>query len=98
MEQELRQSIVERASQYGFSCRFLYQSVVITTPLADWCFDYHGSRITLYHESTVKRNPATGDFAKAHKQFSDRKMNPIAVLDYIAEHDKWKANQRNGER
>lgn len=73
-EQELRQSIIDACKSHGFACRFLYQSVVITTNLADWCFDYHKSKITLYHESTVKINFETGVYAKAHKQFVERKM------------------------
>ena len=36
-EQDLRNTIVERCAFYGFSCRFLYQSVIVTTNLADWC-------------------------------------------------------------
>ena len=92
-EHDLRRSIIEKASEYGFTCRFLYQSVIITTPLADWCFDYHESRITLYHESTVKINFETGNYAKAHKQFSERKVKPLEVIDYIAAHDEWKATK-----
>lgn len=53
-EQSLRSLIVAKCNQYGFKCRFLYQSVIITTPISDWSFDYHTPRITLYHESTVK--------------------------------------------
>lgn len=92
-EQALRQSIVSKCSEYGFQHRFLYQSVIITTPLSDWCFDYHQSRITLYHESTIKINFAIGDYAKAHIQFHDRKITPLEVIDYIAAHDAWRAGQ-----
>lgn len=92
-EQALRQSIVSKCSEYGFQHRFLYQSVIITTPLSDWCFDYHQSRITLYHESTIKINFATGDYAKAHMQFQERKMTPLKVIEYIASHDTWRAAQ-----
>ena len=60
-ESDLQQSIVERCNHYGFQYRFLYQSVIVTTPLSDWCFDYHHNKITLYHESTTKINFATGD-------------------------------------
>ena len=86
-ENNLRRSITDICSQYGFTCRFLYQSVIVTTQLSDWCFDYHEPRITLYHESTVKINFATGDYAKAHIQFKNRKMTPSEVVEYIAEHD-----------
>ena len=89
-ENALRQSIADKCNEHGFKCRFLYQSVIITTPLADWCFDYHESRITLYHESTVKINFATGDYAKAHVQFQGRKMQPLEVVEYIAAHDAWR--------
>ena len=92
-EEALRQSIVDKCNVYGFSCRFLYQSVIVTTPISDWCFDYHESRITLYHESTTKINFETGDFAKAHVQFRARKITPIEVIEYIAGHDKWRASQ-----
>lgn len=93
-EQRLRDSIVDKCSQYGFQCRFLYQSVIITTPLSDWCFDYHVSRITLYHESTTKINWATGNYAKAHIQFNDRKISPLEVIGYIAAHDAWRMKQK----
>ena len=92
-EELLRSSIVERCESYGFHCRFLFQSVIVTTPLSDWCFDYHISLITLYHESTVKINRETGNYAKSHVQFRNKKMNPLEVIDYIAKHDIWKANQ-----
>ena len=92
-EEDLRNSIVQDCEQYGFSCRFLYQSVIITTPISDWCFDYHTSRITLYHESTVKINFATGDYAKSHRQFTNRKMTPHEVIAYIASHDAWRAKK-----
>ena len=92
-EADLRQSILDRCAEYGFQCRFLYQSVIITTPLSDWCFDYHVPQKTLYHESTTKINFTTGDYAKAHIQFRNRRMNPIEVIDYIAGHDSWKAAQ-----
>ncbi len=77
-------------NEKGFSCRFLYQSVIITTDLSDWCFDYHLSRITLYHESTIKINFTTGNYAKAHVQFRNRKMTIPEVIDYIAKHDLWR--------
>lgn len=92
-ETELRDSLVEKCQEYGFKCRFLYQSVIITTDLVDWCFDYHSSRITLYHESTIKVNFETGNYAKAHIQFADRKIKPLEVIDYIAAHDSWRAKR-----
>lgn len=91
-EQDLRKSIIEHCTAYGFQCRFIYESVIITTNLADWCFDYHMSRITLYHESTFKVNLATGDYAKSHVQFRDKKITPLEVIDFIAEHDAWRAS------
>ncbi len=92
-EADLRQSILDRCAEYGFQCRFLYQSVIITTPMSDWCFDYHSAKKTLYHESTTKINFATGDYAKAHVQFRNRHMSSIEVIDYIVKHDFWKAAQ-----
>ena len=92
-EELLQTSIVEKCLLYGFKCRFLYQSVVISTSLADWCFDYHTNRITLYHESTIKVNFETGDYAKAHVQFKDKKMTPLEVIEYIARHEEWKRRQ-----
>lgn len=93
-EEELRRSITQKCEALGFQCRFLYQSVIVTTPLADWFFDYHQSRITLYHESTAKINFETGDYVKSHLQFANRKMTPTDVIDYIAEHDAWRAAQQ----
>lgn len=90
-EENLRQTILDKCAEYGFSVRFLYQSVIITTPLADWCFDYHVKEITLYHESVYKINPQTGLYAKAHVQFSKRKMSSTEVIEYIADHDEWRA-------
>lgn len=92
-EDNLRNSIVQKCAEYGFQCRFHYQSVIITTALADWCFDYHQNRITLYHESTIKVNFKTGDYAKFHIQFANRKLSPPDVIDYIAAHDTRKANK-----
>ena len=94
-EKDLRQSIVDNCAEYGFSCRFLYQSVIVTTPVADWCFDYHQPKITLYHESTIKINFETGNYCKAHCQFRDKKMKPNEVIDYIASHDSWRAEIDN---
>lgn len=93
-EADLRASIVAKCEEYGFQHRFLYQSVIITTDLADWCFDYHEKRITLYRESTVKINLETGDYAKSHVQFCNRKITPMDVIDYIHRHDTWKASQQ----
>ena len=90
-EADLRQSILARCAEHGFQCRFLYQSVIIATPLSDWCFDYHAPKKPLYHESTTKINFATDNYAKAHVQFRDRRMSPIEIIDYIADHDSWKA-------
>ena len=92
-EADLRQSILDRCAEHGFQFRFLYQSVIITTPLSDWCFDYHTPKKTLCHESTTKINFTTGDYAKAHVQFRDWHMSPIEVIDCIAGHDLWKAAQ-----
>lgn len=90
-ENALRQSIIDKCTEKGFQCRFLHQSVIVTTHLADWCFDYHEVRITLYHESTIKVNLKTGDYAKAHVQFREQKMKPLDVIEYIAAHDAWRA-------
>lgn len=92
-EADLHQSIIQRCEFYGFQYRFLYQSVIVTTPLSNWCFDYHQSRKTLYHESTVKVNFETGNYAKSHVQFRNRKMSSLEVIDYIADHDKWRQSQ-----
>ena len=96
-EEELRDSIVRKCEELGIRCRFLYQSVIVTTPLADWCFDYHQSLISLYHESTIKRKVRTGDVAKSHLQFAKRKMKPLDVIDYIAAHHAWRSEQSTEE-
>ena len=92
-EEVLRNSIVQKCAEFGFKCRFLYQSVIVTTQLSDWCFDYHQSRITLYHESTIKINFESGNYAKSHLQFTNKKMKPLEVIDYIAAHDAWRVGQ-----
>ena len=86
--------IEELCKEHGFSCRFVYRSVVITTPLSDWCFDYHESRKTLWHESTVKINFETGDYAKAHCQLKNRKMTIAETISYIAKHEEWAKDNR----
>lgn len=96
-EEALRSSIVQKCDELGFKCRFLYQSVIVTTHLADWSFDYHQSRITLYHESTIKVNFETGNYAKSHLQFANRKMKPLEVINYIASHDAWRSEQLTGD-
>lgn len=58
---------------------------------------FYNSRKTLRHESTVKINFETGDYAKTHEQFRDRKMTCEEVIDYIAEHDKWRAQNPSKE-
>ena len=92
-EEALKQSIIDHCQKYGFACRFLYESVIITTPVSSWQFQYHDSRKTLRHESAVKVNFKTGDYAKTHEQFRDRKMTCEQVIDYIAAHDEWRARQ-----
>lgn len=96
-EEDLRNSIAEKCKEKGFKCRFLYQSVIITTPVCDWSFDYHRSEITLYHESTVKINFANGHYAKSHVQFKDRKIKPLEVIEYISNHDKAVIKRRNSK-
>ena len=96
-EQALRQEITRLCSGHGFRCRFLYQSVIITTDLSDWCFDYHQPKITLYHESTVPIHFPTGDYARSHLQFRDRKMTLPEVIDYIAAHEQWRREQPAGK-
>ena len=41
----------------------------------------------------IRQNFETGDIAKTHEQFRDRKMTCEEVIDYIAEHDAWRAQQ-----
>ena len=86
-EEELRGRIRDRCAMYGFQTRPLYQSIVIISPRAEWSFDYHPAKKTLYHESSYPFNIATGDPAKAHVQFRDRKMSIEEIIDYIARHD-----------
>ena len=68
-ESALRQVILDQCVALGFQARFLYQSVIITTPISSWQFDYHSKLKTLRHESSVKVNFATGDPAFTHEQF-----------------------------
>ena len=86
--------LAQRCAEYNFRCGFLDQSVIITTALAAWKFDYHESRITLYHENTVKIDFATGNPARFHVQFAKRNIEPLEVVEYIAKHDAWRAKQR----
>ena len=95
-EEELQQSIIDYCKKYGFTCRFLYESVIITTPISSWQFAYHESKKTLRHESTTKINFDTGDYAFTHEQFRDKKMSCEEVIDYIAGHDKRK-DQKDGK-
>ncbi len=92
-EAVLRQGIAKKCEQMGFTCRFVYESVIVSTPISSWQFDYHRRLKTLRHESTVKWNFKTGDPAFTHEQFRDRKMSNDEVIDYIAAHDEWKAKQ-----
>lgn len=94
-EDTLKQSIIDYCQKYDFTCRFLYESVIITTPVSSWQFQYHSSRKTLRHESTVKVNFETGEYAKTHEQFRNRKMTCEEVIDYIAAHDEWRAKQQS---
>lgn len=96
-EEDLKKSIIDYCGKYGFTCRFLYESVIVMTPISSWQFPYHEPRKTLRHESTVKVNFETGDYAKTHEQFRDRKLTCEEVIDYIADHDAWR-QQETGER
>lgn len=93
-ENALQESIRDRCDSYGFNCQFYLESVIITTPLASWQFQYHEKLKTLRHESTVKINFETGDAAWSHVQFRDRKMSNDEVIDYIAAHDAWKQKEK----
>ena len=97
-EDDLKRSIILKCEEYGFQYRFLYQSVIITTALADWCFDYHQSKKTLYHESVYKFNRETGDYVKSHCQFRNRKMTAPEVIEFIASHEDWRAKNPIGSR
>ena len=92
-EAALRRGIVEKCELMGLTCRFVYESVIVSTPISSWQFDYHRRLKTLRHESTVKWNFKTGDPAFTHEQFRDRKMSNDGVIDYIAAHDAWRAKQ-----
>lgn len=92
-EKELRDSIIRCCEKYGFTCRFLYESVIITAPISSWQFAYHSSKKTLRQESSVMINFKTGDYAKTHEQFRDKKKTCEEVIEYIAAHDKWRQEQ-----
>lgn len=92
-EEALRQTIRDACMKYGFQHRFLYESVIISTPVSSWQFNYKSSKKTLRHESTVKINFETGNYAKTHEQFRDRKISCEDLIDYIAAHDKWRMHQ-----
>lgn len=79
-EEELQQSIIDYCKKHGFTCRFLYESVIVTTPISSWQFAYHESKKTLRHESTTKINFDTGDYAFTHEQFRDKKMSCEEVI------------------
>lgn len=84
-EESLKASIRACCDRYGFSCRFLYESVIVITPISSWQFQYHGSKKTLRHESKINNG------IKTHEQFRDRKMTNEEVIKYIAAHDEWRA-------
>ncbi len=89
-ERALKEAISAECRRRGFACRFIYQSVVVQTPVAHWKFDYHVARKTLWHESTYRVNLETGVPAVRHKQFEDRKISWQEVIAYIDRHDQWK--------
>ena len=86
-EAELKETIQKRCILYGMSCRFYLESVIIYSPVAKWQFAYHDRLKTLWHESTVKINFETGDYAAMHNQFRNRRLTCEEVIDYIAGHD-----------
>ena len=96
-EKALKNNIEALCAQHNFTCRFLYQSVIIQTAISSWCFDYHKSKKTLYHESTVKINFETGDPCFAHIQFKNRKVSTEEIIEYIASHDAKKQAERNNK-
>ena len=86
-EAELKETKKKRCALYGMSCRFYLESVIIYSPVAKWQFAYHDRLKTLWHESTVKINFETGDYAAMHNQFRNRRLTCKDVIDYIAGHD-----------
>lgn len=86
-EAELKEKIRKRCILYGMSCKFYLESVIIHSPIAKWQFAYHDRLKTLWHESTVKINFETGDYAAMHNQFRNRRLTCEEVIDYIARHD-----------
>ena len=86
-EEKLKASIRKRCDLYGMFCRFYLESVIINSPVAKWQFAYHDRLKTLWHESTVKINFETGDYAAMLNQFRNRRMTCEEVIDYIARHD-----------
>lgn len=94
-EEKLRQEISTLCARHDFSCRFLYQSVIIKTDISTWCFDYHKKNKTLYHESTIKINFETGEPCFAHIQFENRYISTEEIIEYITSHDARKQDIRN---
>ncbi len=97
-EKLLQENIKNECKKYGFSCRFLYQSVIISTPLFDWQFDYHQSKKTLFHESTIKIDFSTGDYAKSHIQFKNKKISNADIIFYISNHEKATVARNNSKK
>ena len=86
-EERLKEGIRKRCILYGMSCKFYLESVIVCSPVAKWQFAYHDRLKTLWHESTVKINFETGDYAAMHNQFRNRRLTCEEVIDYIARHD-----------
>lgn len=95
-EEELRKMIQSSCQERGFTCRFYYESAIVTTPAAIWSFNYHDSVKVLRHENRRLVHDDMGGFVKTHEQFR-RRMSWQDVLDYIDRHDKWRLTQEEEE-
>ena len=45
--------------------------------------------------STLDKSRKGGAYVKAHTQFKGKKMTVSAVIEYIASHEGWRAEQRS---
>lgn len=54
-EQELKQSITDYCQKYGFTCWFLYESVIVTTPISSWQFAYHENKLDILFRCIQKK-------------------------------------------
>ena len=93
-EKSRQQRVANACARYGFKHHFGEQHAFVKTPIGTWFFNYLDLNVTLFHESSKKINRRTGDYSPYHIQFENREMSIEKVISFIAQHEKYRTEER----